>query len=97
MELGRERILHDKNKAGRARTSLEAEADNERWNGLGAETPQEESFGAECPESASMMLAQACGGMQDQCLAQMHLLSQQAQAPAKARGQNPWGDTLNLQ
>lgn len=44
-----------------------------------------------------MMLAQACGGMQDQRLAQRHLLSQQAQAPAKARGQSPWGDTLNLQ
>lgn len=44
-----------------------------------------------------MMLAQACGGMQDQHLAQNYVLSQQAQAPAKARGQSPWGDTLNLQ
>lgn len=43
------------------------------------------------------MLAQACGGMPVQHLAQTHLLSQQTQAPAKARGQSPWGDTLNLQ
>lgn len=44
-----------------------------------------------------MMLTQACGGMQDQHLAQPHLLSQQAQAPAKAGGQSPGRDTLNLQ
>lgn len=97
MRWGGERILSEKNKAGRARTSPEAEADSERWTGPGAETPKKKVLGAVCPESVPMMLALACGGMQDQRLAQRHLLSQQAQAPAKARGQSPWGDTLNLQ
>lgn len=43
-EMRRERILLEKNKAGRARTSPEAEADGERWSGLGAEIPQRRKF-----------------------------------------------------
>lgn len=45
---GGERILSEKNKAGRARTSPEAEADSERWTGPGAETPPKKKVLGQC-------------------------------------------------